>query len=30
LSRPDCLEGKNWYNVIDDNAYGTRVFECAT
>jgi hypothetical protein len=30
LSRPDCLEGKNWYNVIDDDDYGTRVFECAT
>jgi hypothetical protein len=29
LSRPECLEGKNWYNV-DDAAYSERVFECAT
>jgi hypothetical protein len=29
LSRPDCLEGKNWYTVSDDD-YSTRVFECAT
>ncbi len=28
LSRPDCLEGKNWYNVIDD-AYASRVYECS-
>ena len=25
LSRPDCLEGKNWYNIVDD-AYTDRVF----
>jgi hypothetical protein len=30
LSHPECLEGKNWYNVMDDDDYGTRVFECAT
>jgi hypothetical protein len=29
LSRPDCLEGKNWYNVIDED-YSSRVFDCAT
>jgi hypothetical protein len=29
LSRPDCLEGKNWYNETDED-YSTRVFECAT
>jgi hypothetical protein len=29
LSRPDCLEGKNWYNVTDQ-AYSDRVFACAT
>lgn len=29
LSRPDCLEGKNWYNVSDSD-YNDRVFECAT
>ena len=29
LSRPDCLEGKNWYNESDED-YTTRVFECAT
>jgi hypothetical protein len=29
LSRPDCLEGKNWYNVSDDD-YSTRVFDCVT
>ncbi|MEO7369523.1 MAG: hypothetical protein ABIZ69_01590, partial [Ilumatobacteraceae bacterium] len=28
LSRPDCLEGRNWYNVTDE-AYTNRVFECA-
>ena len=27
LSRPDCLEGKNWYNVSDTD-YNERVFEC--
>ncbi len=29
LSRPDCLEGKNWYNVSDSD-YNDRIFECAT
>lgn len=29
LSRPDCLEGKNWYNESDQD-YNDRVFECAT
>ena len=29
LSRPDCLEGKNWYNVRDMD-YSNRVFDCAT
>ena len=29
LSRPECLEGKNWYNVTDDD-YSNRVIECAT
>jgi hypothetical protein len=29
LSRPDCLEGKNWYNVSDTD-YTDRVFECVT
>ena len=29
LSRPDCLEGKNWYNVTDSD-YTERVFQCAT
>jgi hypothetical protein len=29
LSRPDCLEGKNWYNVNDED-YTSRVFDCAT
>ena len=29
LSRPDCLEGKNWYNVTDTD-YTDRVFECVT
>ena len=29
LSHPDCLEGKNWYNVTDQD-YTERVFECAT
>ncbi len=29
LSRPDCLEGKNWYNVTEAD-YTDRVFECAT
>jgi hypothetical protein len=29
LSHPDCLEGKNWYNVSDQD-YTERVFECAT
>ncbi|MEO8266753.1 MAG: hypothetical protein ABI706_14725 [Ilumatobacteraceae bacterium] len=29
LSHPDCLEGKNWYNVADAD-YTERVFECAT
>ncbi len=29
LSHPDCLEGKNWYNVTDQD-YSQRVFECAT
>jgi hypothetical protein len=29
LSRPDCLEGKNWYNVTDTD-YTNRVFECVT
>jgi hypothetical protein len=29
LSRPDCLEGRNWYNVIEQD-YNDRVFECAT
>jgi hypothetical protein len=30
LSRPDCLEGRNWYNVSDDDGYSNRVFDCAT
>jgi hypothetical protein len=29
LSRPDCLEGRNWYTVSDED-YTTRVFDCAT
>lgn len=29
LSRPDCLEGKNWYSVTDAD-YTDRVFECAS
>ncbi|MEP7202322.1 MAG: hypothetical protein ABI894_06925 [Ilumatobacteraceae bacterium] len=29
LSRPDCLEGRNWYNVTDPD-YTDRVFECAS
>jgi hypothetical protein len=29
LSRPDCLEGRNWYNVTDSD-YMDRVFECAS
>ncbi len=29
LSHPECLEGKNWYNVADSD-YTQRVFECAT
>jgi hypothetical protein len=29
LSRPDCLEGKNWYNVSDQD-YADRVFACAS
>ncbi len=29
LSHPECLEGKNWYNVAD-SGYTQRVFECAT
>ncbi|MBK5332839.1 MAG: hypothetical protein JJD93_12755 [Ilumatobacteraceae bacterium] len=28
LSRPDCLEGLNWYNVTDQD-YMDRVFSCA-
>jgi hypothetical protein len=28
LSRPDCLEGRNWYNVTEQD-YTDRVFECA-
>ncbi|MEY2554787.1 MAG: hypothetical protein QOC57_2647 [Ilumatobacteraceae bacterium] len=28
LSKPDCLEGKNWYSV-DDTAYNDRLFQCA-
>jgi hypothetical protein len=29
LSKPDCLEGKNWYNSADQ-AYLDRVYACAT
>ena len=29
LSRPDCLEGRNWYNVTDSD-YMNRVFDCAS
>jgi hypothetical protein len=29
LSRPDCLEGKNWYNDTDQD-YLDRVFQCAS
>jgi hypothetical protein len=29
LSRPDCLEGRNWYNVADQD-YVDRVFDCTT
>jgi hypothetical protein len=29
LARPDCLEGKNWYNQ-SDSAYTDRIFACAT
>jgi hypothetical protein len=29
LSHPECLEGKNWYNVTDAD-YTQRVFECVT
>ena len=29
LSRPDCLEGRNWYNVTDSD-YMDRVFKCAS
>ena len=29
LSRPDCLEGRNWYNVTDTD-YTDRVLQCVT
>lgn len=29
LSRPECLEGRNWYNVTDQD-YIDRVFECVS
>jgi hypothetical protein len=29
LSRPDCLEGKNWYTVTDE-AYANRIFACVS
>lgn len=29
LLAPDCVEGRNWYAVFDDEAYNQRVFECA-
>ncbi|MDP9464064.1 MAG: hypothetical protein M3P52_05525 [Actinomycetota bacterium] len=29
LSRPDCMEGKNWYNVTDED-YNDRVFDCVS
>lgn len=29
LSRPDCLDGRNWYNATDDSDYMNRVFTCA-
>jgi len=29
LSRPDCLEGRNWYNVTDQD-YMDRVFSCTS
>ena len=29
LSRPDCLEGRNWYNVTDQD-YMDRVFQCVS
>jgi hypothetical protein len=29
LLRPDCLEGRNWYNVTDQD-YMDRVFSCTT
>jgi hypothetical protein len=29
LSRPDCLEGRNWYNATDQD-YMDRVFSCTT
>ena len=30
MSRPDCLEGRNWYAVVDDEAYFDTLDECAT
>jgi len=29
LARPDCLEGRNWYNVAEQD-YVDRVVSCAT
>lgn len=29
LIAPECVEGRNWYAVFDDEAYNERVFDCA-
>ena len=29
LSDPECLEGRNWYDAADDDAYFDRLMECA-
>ncbi len=29
LSHPECLDGRNWFTAIEDEAYSKAVFECA-
>jgi hypothetical protein len=29
LSHPECLDGRNWFQAIEDEAYSDAVFECA-
>jgi hypothetical protein len=29
LSHPECLDGRNWFTAIQDQAYSDAVFECA-